>query len=72
MEMKTLAVDISWIGLTRPGQATDHFAMDRLPPFAPDTGEFRVANAFWLSEISRLIYRRNNGEENVDRHRSLP
>jgi triacylglycerol lipase len=64
-EMKTLAIDISWDGLKRPGQATDHFAIDRLPPFSPDTGEFSLTNAFWLSEISRLIYRRNNGEGNV-------
>ena len=63
--MINLTVDISWDGLTRPGQATDHFAMDRLPPFSPNTGEFSLANAFWLSEISRLIYRRNDGEGNV-------
>jgi hypothetical protein len=40
--------------------------MDRLPPFSPHTGEFSLANAFWLSEISRLIYRRSNGEGNAD------
>jgi len=66
-ELKTLAVDISWNGLTRPGEATDHFTMEQLPPFSPDAGKFNVANAFWLSEISRLIYRRNDGEENVRR-----
>jgi triacylglycerol lipase len=66
-EMKPLAIDISWDGLTRPGQATDHFAMDRLPPFSPNTGEFSLADAFWLSEISRHIYHRNDGEGNVSR-----
>ena len=64
--MKSLTVDIGWNGLTRPGDATDHFAMKHLPPFSPDTGEFSLANAFWLSEISRLIYRRSNGEGNVN------
>lgn len=63
--MKPLTVDIGWNGLTRPGDAADHFAMDHLPPFSPDTENFSLANAFWLSEISRLIYRRSNGERNV-------
>ena len=60
--MKPLQTDTGWNGLTRPGEATDHFAIDPLPPFSPDSKEFSLANAFWLSEIARLIYRRNIDE----------
>jgi hypothetical protein len=60
--MKTLATDCSWKGLTRPGAASDHFTMNQQPPFAPHARTFNLANAFWLSEISRLIYRRSDGE----------
>lgn len=61
--MKTLDTDCSWRGLTRPGAASDHFTIACLPPFAPDARTFQLANAFWLSEIARLIYRRSAGEE---------
>jgi triacylglycerol lipase len=63
--MNALQVDRSWKGLTRPGEASDHFAMDRRPPFDPEARAFSLANAFWLSEISRLIYRRDDGEGNA-------
>lgn len=36
--------------------------MDPLPPFAPHARTFKLANAFWLSEIARLIYRRGDEE----------
>jgi len=60
--MKTLETDCSWKGLTRPGDSSDHFAMDPLPPFTPHARTFMLANAFWLSEIARLIYRRSDDE----------
>jgi pimeloyl-ACP methyl ester carboxylesterase len=34
-----------------------------LPPFNPDRVDFDPVNAFWLSEICRLIYRRNPDED---------
>jgi triacylglycerol lipase len=40
--------------------------MDPLPPFTPDGGRFNLVNAFWLSEISRLIYRRNIDEAGLN------
>jgi triacylglycerol lipase len=64
--MKTLDYDCSWKGLTRPGAAIDHFTMDRLPPFVPHVRTFKLANAFWLSEIARLIYRRSHDEAGTD------
>ncbi|MGD9331185.1 MAG: lipase family protein [Desulfobacterales bacterium] len=60
--MKALQVDRSWYGLTRPGEATDHFMIDPLPPFSPASREFSLTNAFWLSELARLIYRRSVDE----------
>jgi len=60
--MKLLTIDSSWRGLTRPGDATDHFAMEPLPPFTLSAEAFSLANAFWLSEIARLIYRRSSDE----------
>lgn len=64
--MNTLKIDLSWNGLTRPGDASDHFGKDTLPSFAPHLEEFSLVNAFWLSEISRLIYRRNPDEKQED------
>jgi len=55
-------LDTSWKGLTRPGDACDHFGGGAPPPFFPDATEFNLGNAFWLSEISRLIYRRDINE----------
>lgn len=54
-----MQIDLSWHGLTRPGSGRDYFGIDPLPPFNPDCVHFDPFNAFWLSEISRLIYRRN-------------
>jgi hypothetical protein len=58
--MQHLEIDMSWRGLTRPGEATDHFRLNPLPPFLPEAREFSLPNAFWLSELSRLIYRRDH------------
>lgn len=57
-----LEIDMSWIGLTRPGDAVDFFRLAPLPHFRPDTQAFSLTNAFWLSELSRLIYRRDGTE----------
>lgn len=65
-ESKRLEIDCSWKGLIRPGNIADHFTMDPLPPFMPVAEGFHLGNAFWLSEISRLIYRRNTGETGVN------
>jgi triacylglycerol lipase len=46
--------------LTNPGAANDFFTRRALPPFEPDATSFSVANALWLIELSRLVYRRSN------------
>ncbi|MDJ0857424.1 MAG: lipase family protein [Desulfobacterales bacterium] len=57
-----MQIDLSWHGLTQPGSGQDYFGIDPLPRFDPDRVAFDPANAFWLSEICRLFYRRNPDE----------
>lgn len=58
-----MQIDLSWQGLTQPGSGRDYFGIDPLPPFDPERVAFDPVNAFWLSEICRLIYRRNPDED---------
>jgi len=48
----------SWRALVDPGAAEDFFEIDALPAFdAGATRAYSRANALWLSEASRLVYR---------------
>ncbi len=47
----------TWKELLHPGAANDFFARRPLPPFNPNTRSYSRANARWLSELSRLVYR---------------
>ncbi len=58
-----MQLDFSWHGLTQPGNGRNYFGIDPLPPFNPARAAFDPVNAFWLSEICRLIYRRNPDED---------
>lgn len=49
----------SWYAAFNPGKAYDYCMADNPPPFNAHQKEFSMANAWWLSEISRLIYVRN-------------
>lgn len=60
-----MQIDTSWHGLTRPGRGRNYFGIDRLPPFDPERIDFCPVNAFWLSEMCRLIYRRNPDEDSA-------
>lgn len=48
--------DPSWQALLQPGKAETWFAAPR-PPFRPELAAFDRGNAWWLAELSRLIYR---------------
>jgi triacylglycerol lipase len=52
----------TWDDLLRPGNATRFFDRHPLPLFDPDTRAFSPANAWWLAELSRLVYRHDEGE----------
>lgn len=47
----------AWRDLLHPGDATDYFQRVPMPPFEPDTAGYSRANALWLAELSRLVYR---------------
>ncbi|HEX8873177.1 MAG TPA: lipase family protein [Nitrosospira sp.] len=54
----------TWQDLLQPGRATDFFSRRKFPPFDPEaTWNYSRANALWLAEFSRLIYRHDIEEE---------
>ena len=57
----------SWDDLLRPGSATDFFSRRKFPRFEVQAAGYSRANALWLAELSRLVYRRDAGEQNSPR-----
>lgn len=55
-------MNVSWDDLLRPGNARSFFARDPLPTFDPLRGTYSAANAWWLAEFSRIVYRRDGKE----------
>jgi hypothetical protein len=53
---------VTWDDLLRPGDAADFFLRDPLPVFDPQTLSYSAANAWWLAELSRLVYRQGPQE----------
>jgi triacylglycerol lipase len=53
----------TWKDLLRPGDATSFFDREPLPTFDPSLTLYSPANAWWLAELSRLIYRHDVEEE---------
>jgi triacylglycerol lipase len=47
----------TWSDLLRPGDATSFFQRSPLPRFDPGLVSYDPGNAWWLAELSRLIYR---------------
>lgn len=48
---------VTWNDLLRPGNASQFFACDPLPRFDPAACHYSAANAWWLAELSRIVYR---------------
>jgi len=48
---------IAWQDLLFPGSAAAFFERDPLPIFDPHRVEYSSANAWWLAELSRIVYR---------------
>jgi hypothetical protein len=60
-----MAYNHSWQPILNPGEATDYFSGDRPGHFSVHADGFSPVNAWWLSEMSRLIYRKD-ATEGVD------
>ncbi len=64
--MNRVDCDYSWNALLRPGESRDFFSCaEKTGTFRPDTGDYSPANAWWLCELSRLIYRRGEDETGI-------
>jgi triacylglycerol lipase len=61
-ESSPMAFYCSWQALLDPGRAVRFFEARPLPPFHAPTSAFHRGNAWWLAELSRLIYRRDARE----------
>jgi len=57
-----MAYTYSWQSVFRPGDSDDFFMDARPTGFRTDVDSFHPVNAWWLSELSRLIYRRDISE----------
>jgi hypothetical protein len=53
---------VSWKDLLKPGSSRAYFRMTPLPRFRPEKRTYDPGNAWWLAELSRLIYRQNPDE----------
>ena len=60
--------DTSWEALLKPGEASDFFAAlgPAGPCFELRSSRFSPVNAWWLAELSRLIYRKDRDESGSD------
>jgi triacylglycerol lipase len=47
----------TWSDLTHPEQALAFFDRHPLPAFDPEAAGYRPQNAYWLAELSRIVYR---------------
>ncbi len=54
----------AWNELLRPGDASDFFSWNPVPRFEPFDTAFRLENAAWMAELSRLVYRHDREEDN--------
>jgi hypothetical protein len=61
-----MAYSYAWETLFNPGKAIDFFPAGSPQPFEIHKAEFSRANAWWLSELSRLIYVRG-GRQGLDK-----
>ena len=60
-----MAYNHSWQSVFKPGDSNDFFMQADPPEFRLDVDDFNPVNAWWLSELSRLVYRRD-GMEGVE------
>jgi len=56
MEQSKVTYSYAWETLLYPGRAEDFFPAENPPPLEGHRGKFNRSTAWWLSEMSRLIY----------------
>lgn len=61
-----MSYSYAWKDVFSPGTAKDFFETDHLRPFEVLASQFSRTNAWWLSELSRLIYVRGDNETDRD------
>ena len=54
--------DHSWKALLRPGEATEYFAINNPKRVQIEVSGYSRINAWWLAELSRLIYKQGSDE----------
>ncbi len=54
--------DPSWDALLKPGKATRFFERKPRPRLSAGTSAFTFDNAWWLAELTRLVYRSSDSE----------
>ena len=54
--------DNTWQALLNPGSSSHYFATNALKPFQVNDSGFSLINAWWLSELCRLIYKKDSNE----------
>jgi triacylglycerol lipase len=57
----------SWDAVVNPGEGESYFEVHRDKPFEPDAAAYSAVNAWWLAEISRLVYKQGPGEPEPSR-----
>ena len=55
--IETESIDTSWNALLRPWLSSRYFDVPHRPLFETDASDCSLINAWWLCELSRLIYR---------------
>ncbi|MBI5592662.1 MAG: lipase family protein [Deltaproteobacteria bacterium] len=63
---ETMSLDTSWNALLRPWISDRYFDVPYACPFETDAPDCSIINAWWLCEISRLIYRQGPDEAGPD------
>ena len=62
IKQRILPPDTSWNALLRPWISNRYFDLPGLHVFDPGAPHFSLTNAWWLCELSRLIYRQDPDE----------
>jgi len=60
-----MAYSYAWRSVFNPGRAVDFFPENNQQQFETEKADFSRTNAWWLSELSRLIYLKSGDQNNI-------